>query len=261
MKKTIISELQLEQLVLGELSSPEEARVREIIAIDSEVKSRFETILRTNESLLEEYPPAAVQLEVEKRLREVQPPLPIENERSSFAGLLFSLRWGALAACALALIVFVVPLQEEPPGFRVKGMQAHLVAHRIAGENAQLLPPDSRVSEGDRIQLSIVGGEDLFAVVFSLDGEGTVTLHYPREEDHSEKLVERSMSLPTSYELDDAPRFERFFLVTHAEPLNASDVLKLAHDLVGVADESERGLLHGLPDGSTQSSFLLRKIP
>src|SRR5690606_26378921 len=81
----------------------------------------------------------------------------------------------------------------------------------------------SLVRKGDVIQLRYHGGGHRYGVIASIDGAGVVTLHHPARDDApptATALSAESTSLPHAYELDDAPRFERFFFITAAEPID-----------------------------------------
>ena len=63
--------------------------------------------------------------------------------------------------------------------------------------------------------------------------------------------------LPSAYELDDAPGFERFFLVYSAKPFDVSEVDPVARAL-SLHAAGERGVL-SLPRGLGQFTLLLKK--
>ena len=82
------------------------------------------------------------------------------------------------------------------------------------------------VHEGDLIQLQYRTDEDYMAIL-SIDGRGIVTLHYPSRPDGSTKVIDKRglRSLPFSFELDDAPDFEYFILVTSFEPIPVPELI------------------------------------
>ena len=58
-----------------------------------------------------------------------------------------------------------------------------------------------------------------FGVLLSIDGAGHVTLHLPESAARRRRAdAQGEIRLPSAYELDDAPAFERFLLVTSAAP-------------------------------------------
>ena len=100
-----------------------------------------------------------------------------------------------------------------------------------------------------------------YAVVVSIDGAGQITLHFPRGEGDGEVVLTDGApySLPTSYELDDAPDFERFFLIMAEHPLDPAEIFARARELAKRRDEVQSAPLEELPEGTSQSSFLLKK--
>ena len=74
-------------------------------------------------------------------------------------------------------------------------------------------------------------------------------------------MVAASKPLPNSYQLDDAPRFERFFLITHPKPIDREWILDLAQALANNGEEAATGQLEELPEGFMQWSVSLEKVP
>jgi cytochrome c556 len=64
--------------------------------------------------------------------------------------------------------------------------------------------------------------------------------------------------LDFSYELDDAPRWERFYLVTGDEPFDLEAVRRAARDVAAVGSEAAAPLLE-IPADLEQSTFTLAK--
>ena len=133
-----------------------------------------------------------------------------------------------------------------------------LQIHRVTDAGAQELAPEASAHEGDRLQLSYIAGEDRYGVVFSVDGRGTVTVHMPLSGSQAAELSKEGATiLGSSYALDDAPAYERFFLVTSKEPFALSTVTAAANQLAqsGHADQAQLSL----PSHLHQTPFLLLK--
>jgi hypothetical protein len=91
-----------------------------------------------------------------------------------------------------------------------------------------------------------------------VDGRGTVTLHAPESGTGSVPLAPAGThALPGAYALDDAPGFERFFLVTAEAPFALEEVLAAARSLAGHAEARTSPL--PLPSRYMQASFTLEK--
>ena len=257
-----ISDLKLEQLALGELSEADAASLRLRIQGDADAAGRLAEIKVSNVALLEAYPPVGVRAEVERRvhvidLRETKSRVGLASMPFTLQRLIQSLRWVAVAACVVGAMTFLVPEVQEEPDFRLKGGAAELVVHRVVGEVADRLEQGAGVKAGDRLQVSILGGAGEHVVVVSIDGRGEVTLHHPLG-GVSARVSEPAYSLPSSYQLDDAPSYERFFMVTSKETLSPEDVVQAAKDLVKRGG-AERGDLEELPVGTTSKALTLVK--
>lgn len=67
--------------------------------------------------------------------------------------------------------------------------------------------------------MSYVAAGRAHGVIVSIDGRGQVTLHFPADAGAPTALESgRAVPLSHSYELDDAPLFERFMFVTAEAP-------------------------------------------
>ena len=127
-----------------------------------------------------------------------------------------------LAAAAAVAVVLRLPADD---GNRLKGIAPHLTIHRQGASpraGAEVLARGARVRPGDVLQLSVVSAGRPYGVVVSVDGRGVVTRHAPLAGTVAAKLApEGAIPLDHSYRLDDAPAFERFFLVTGGSPFPA----------------------------------------
>jgi hypothetical protein len=85
-------------------------------------------------------------------------------------------------------------------------------------------------------------------------------LHHPASPSASTELArEAEVTLPSAYELDQAPAFERFIFITSDAPLNTQAVLAAAHDLA----QKPNAMTTPLPlvHSTEQVSVLLKKVP
>lgn len=155
------------------------------------------------------------------------------------------------AAAAAAFVLVPRPAVEE---ITAKGDAPPLVVHRLLGPAAERLEDGAAVRAGDRLQISAAPRAKA-AVVVSLDGRGVVTLHHPAREDLSPAL-ERPGALPTSYELDDAPGFERFVLVA-GDDVDVRAVLAAARSAARAPDAERAPLV--LPPRWLQTSLVIAK--
>ncbi len=124
-----------------------------------------------------------------------------------------------------------VALAETPSDTRIKGLDARMEVWKKTPAGIVQLNDLDEVREGDEIQLRYSVPEKCFGLLFSMDGNGALTLHLGNGEKAVELAPGKMNSLPFAYKLDDAPYFEKFFFVTSAneftvEETNVDQLLK-----------------------------------
>jgi hypothetical protein len=180
-------------------------------------------------------------------------------------------------ACLIASVVFVAsdalpgldPPREREQGGRLlageeseraKGLAPSLRVYRKGAAGPELLAHGQRVEAGDVLQLGYLVPGMNYAVLLSIDGRARVTLHFPENKDGSTRLsaVQGEQLLPAAYELDDAPEYERFVLITARRPLRVPELLRAAGEL-SRRREGAREKPLALPAYAEQVSVLLEK--
>jgi hypothetical protein len=202
----------LEKATLGELSASERASID-----DPNFDERVRALAQDNAVILAAYAPHDVASEVKRRVgaRVYRPARAL----------------GIGAGVALLASVAAVVIVRAQPGedIRFKGAAAHLTLQRQRGAEVELLHAGDTASAGDRVQIMVTTGGARYGVVLSVDGRGVVTLHYPSSENGDTALPARAeFALPFAYTLDDAPRFERFILITSPSALDPHTILAAA---------------------------------
>jgi hypothetical protein len=201
-------------------------------------------ISESNTEILSRYPARDMRQAVEAKLAARERVLPFNAEQAPrrVAPRVARLAYSAAAACALALVAFLAvrttmardaagTLANGLPrgdgaialadGERAKGAGPRLFVYRQSDSGAERLDPETRVKPDDVLQVSYFAGGDRFGAILSVDGNGTVTQHYPDSGDTMAPLsIGGEISLDFSYKLDDAPKFERFFLVAGRKPIS-----------------------------------------
>jgi hypothetical protein len=121
----------------------------------------------------------------------------------------------------------------------------------------------SLAKRADVLQLGYVASGAKYGVIFSVDGGGTITWHLPagyaggpRQSPALESAGE--VILPSAYELDDAPGFERFFLLYSPHPFDLAPVAQAVRSLAARPAAADREAL-ALPAGVGQYSLLIKK--
>jgi hypothetical protein len=128
---------------------------------------------------------------------------------------------------------------------------------------AEVLKPGSTVRAFDSLQIAYLAAGRAYGMIVSLDGRGRLTLHYP-DSFNAEPVLDQGAPtvLGFAYQLDDAPRFERFFFVTSRERFRVDVVWtqmekQFSGTEVPAAWAGEA--IPNLPAGFDVSSFLLKK--
>jgi hypothetical protein len=167
--------------------------------------------------------------------------------------------FAALLLAAGAVLATVGPWRERTGQTRLKGSSPHLVIYRKTDGGAEALAEGSGIRAGDVLQIAYVAASRKYGVIFSIDGRGAVTLHFP-DGPNAPNLLSREgeTRLDYAYRLDDAPGFERFFLVTSDRALPVAEVLEAGRRLASDPRQARRSSL-GLPAGLEQWSVLLAK--
>jgi hypothetical protein len=254
-----VADLTLERFALGELPEAERAELEERIGSEAALRERLESLRQSDRELREEYPAEVLARGVRARLAQSQ----AQPERRAPA---FWPLPAALAAAAL-LAVTIVPRILDPGAtetqftetVRFKGTGASLTLHRKTAAGSEVLGDGALALEGDLIRLAYRAPDGGFGVILSVDGRGSVTRHLPQRGERAVALESgRKVLLDFAYELDDAPRWERFYFVTGAEGFAVGPVLAAARALDAESGSQQAASLD-LPNGLEQYVVSLKK--
>ncbi len=256
-QKRTISDLMLEQYALGELPADAERTVRAMLAVDANLRTRLAALRDSDAEILASYPPEQLVPRIRERMLREGAGRARPRRR---VGPLWALPIAATILIALTLSVTML----RPDETRLKGFSTHLTVFRkTAGGVSEELRPGSVARRGDLLQVSYAAGDAKYGVIFSIDGRGTLTWHLPAGYAGGARTAPALDSrglviLPAAYELDDAPRFERFFLVYGASPFDVTVIERNARALAAQGSTADRATL-SLPPGLGQYSFVLGK--
>lgn len=231
-----ISDLDIERFVLRELSESRLAEIDRLRAADPTLEARIAAVSLSDAEILESYPPrqtaAAIREAAEKG---------VSRSKSRWRVALPVI--GTAAASVVLALAFLPgnttapetrsPAQsgDDPNAhIRLKGpTEPSLFVFRKGETGDERLLPGQIATAGDVVQLKYAAKGAPYGVIFSVDGRGTVTLHYPSNDAVPAKLETKGThALDFSYELDDAPSYERFFFVTANHPIDARQVIEKA---------------------------------
>jgi len=257
-----VPELVLERFRLGELPEAEAERLRERLRSDAALRGRLEALEASDREIRRLHPPGWLANAARSRIAARSGARPPGRRHPWLAP-------AALAAAA-TLAAVVLPRVLEPPegrpgaaqsrgeaepSTRTKGLRPHLALFRLTPDGSESLADGAVASPGDVVRVGYRAAGESYGAIVSLDGRGAVTRHLPLTGDEAVPLKSGdTILLDQAYELDDAPRFERFYFVTSAQPFPLLPVLRAVGDGGGDADA-----VPSLPPGLMQDSFLLLK--
>jgi len=113
-------------------------------------------------------------------------------------------------------------------GLRTKGEVARMRIHRIeVGSTETVAMRDGdQAAAGTTLQVALLAGARSNVAVMSVDGAGQVSRHIPETGDSSIS-VKDPVQAAHSFQIDDAPGFERFVLVESDKPFALSELESL----------------------------------
>jgi len=254
-----VPDLVLERYRLGEMTPDEAAAFERRVHGDDELRQRLLALEASDEEIRRRHPPAVLAAGVRRRLEAGARDAP----RMAGAGV-FGLRWRTAAALAGVLVLLVLvgppllgPGDESTEG--IKGLEPTLLLFRKTPAGSEELRDGATARAGDLIRIGYRAAGQAWGVILSVDGRGVVTQHLPREGVRAARLSTESQALlDLAYELDEAPRWERFYLVAGSAPFDATPVIEAAR---AVAASGAAGPPPALPlrIDVKQSSVLLIK--
>jgi hypothetical protein len=277
--KMNISDIMLERYNLEELPPDQMNIVKNALSEDSSVKARLDALITSDAEILSDYPAPFVLGRIREGVKIAADKKAVSKHKGLSRRKIFGITFsavGSLSAVA-ALFIFIpsattlntnpvavdsIAVQEKKIGnttdvIRTKGKESALYLYKKTGKEPEELLQNSTVLKGEVVQVAFQTRLP-YAVIFSIDGRGGVTLHYPLDEAGS-PAVERGKKifLPSAYTLDDAPQFERFFLVTSEVGINAGFVMSKAHEFAKERSASMTGEFNIA--GANAESVIIKK--
>ena len=261
----------LERLAQGELDATHADAIRARLSAEGRSwEAELGALAQSNRDILAAQPKAVFAAAIRQRVRSAAPVTATRMPWRLLAPLALT---GALAATLVLGRTGPAPMSTNDSDgevTQIKGdpsNQPRLLVYRqragqaSAGDEAERLRDGARAARGDLLQLAYAAPDrTLYGVVISMDGAGHVTQHLPDEGTASAAPLRATpeMRLPSAYQLDDAPAFERFVLVTASRTFPVAVVTRAAANLAGHGARARSGSLE-LPAGFHQAWFLLDK--
>jgi hypothetical protein len=204
----VIPDWKLERYRLDELSADDRAHIDAALKTDASLRERVQALEADDVATRAKHPHLT-----RTRSREGVAPRP-------------PARWWLLPVVAVAAALLggiVVQRAQGVDDVRFKGDGPTLHLYRLVGAEPERLTDGARVKPHDVVQVAFELSGAKHLVIVSVDGLRHATLHWPR--DGKTEAPQGFDKLPESFELDDAPGFERFFLVTSDAPLAVDAIL------------------------------------
>ena len=273
MKKNYVPDWKLERYQLGELPEDELKNIAALAREDESLRERLAALRASDAEILAKYPPARMAAKIKQAYAGESgfAGKPTVSVDKSWAGRWNSKnfsRW-AIPAFACAALLAVLPLRmmitgtandsadSYDGGIRVKGVAAGIEVWRKNGESAEKLTPKAVARTGDIVQLRYIVPEFCYGALVSVDGRGVLTVHLSGDSGKAAPLTPgRPVALDNSYQLDDAPLFEVFYLITAPEKFDLDSVAQLLKKANHPID-GKRGL--SLPKKQRVIAFTLNK--
>jgi hypothetical protein len=234
-----VSEYQLERLAAGDLPPARAEALRARLAGDPEGRARLERLMASNEEILRAHPPEQMAGEIQRRLAHAGAAA-YRDRAHARSWSPWRLSFG-LPVLAAAAVLFVVArgggwqwgagagTGADDSGDTLKGLKPSLRVYRKMAGRVERLQDGASTQAGDELQVAYVAAGHRYGAVVSADGAGHVTYHLPAAAGPAVRLRAAGETvLPSAYELDAAPGFERFVFVAGDEPFDASMLADIA---------------------------------
>ena len=241
-----IPDFVLERYRLKELPERSARAVELMMAADPAIRERLDALAASDAEIQERYPSVFIH---------DRPALPRR--------LVMRLAAAAAFGIAALLLLMALPrtLQQPPDTERVKGTiggRPSLALYRRTDTGSERLADGDVARAGDLLRVGYASAGRPYGLILSIDGRGTVTLHLPPAGDRAVALTPgKTILLDAAYELDDAPRIERFYFVTGKEAFAAEAVVSAAR-----REAARQGSVPDslpLPAGLEQVTFAIQK--
>jgi hypothetical protein len=260
-----LSDIALERFRLDELPLDLAGGVEQRIATDEQLQRRLHALARSDDEIRVSYPRERFVESISTRLGSHQ------HERRTTP------RWTAMywmaavaAATAVVTLVLVIPPRTSaplsgrssaasPPADRIKGLAPALRVYRKTSTTSEMLADGAFARRGDLVRVGYEAAGRPYGLIVSIDGRGGVTRHLPLTGELAARLEPSStVLLDQAYELDDAPRWERFYFITGTSQFPVMPVLEAARRAAATSEAEQRARLT-LAQGLEQTTFFLQK--
>ena len=239
-----VPDLVLERYRLNELPETSARAVELMLAADPALRARLDALDRSDADIRAQYAPL----------------ISIHDKRAPSRRLILRVLTAAALAATALLVFFALPrgVRNSSDQDRIKGTAAprpSLAIYRRTSSGSERLADGDVVRTGDLLRLGYTSAGRAYGVILSIDGRGALTMHLPSNGGDAVSLAQGAATtlLDHAYELDDAPKVERFYFITGARPFQVGPILTAARAARGAPD------VLPLPPGLEQVTFAIQK--
>jgi hypothetical protein len=225
MNKKNVPDLKLEQYLLGELKPSEVNELKKQLTTDECLLKRLTMLKQSEKDFSEQYPTDWLKKRI--GIRESMQDITSRSLKLALIPVL----------CTLIIVpILLVGINRNnhllASSERTKGEIHSLSVYRKTDLGHEFLTNGTVTHKGDLLQLEYsVSDSLLFGMILSFDGNGNTTIHLGNSDGTSIQLAQRRKMLPFSYELDDAPDFEKFFFITSRKSFVLNDCINLCKSM------------------------------
>ncbi|MBU1077810.1 MAG: hypothetical protein KKH98_10995 [Spirochaetes bacterium] len=228
--KRRVPDLLLEQYLLNELPEEESRRIEELLKQEKNGMKRLEKLKESNKEILEKHPASVMNRSIRSKVEEAGS---VKEGMPGFLYRTFTRYRYLYTAIGFVVILFLVFIPQRIEHFvrdhetiRIKG-GAEFYIYLKEGDQKKRLKNNDTVRAGVLIQVAYKAGDARYGIIFSIDGRGIITLHFPgRQQDPCNLTPGRKMALKEAYELDDAPDYEHFFFIYSVKKINKKRIME-----------------------------------
>jgi len=200
MNHELLNEYYLERYVLGALPDEVAEEIRRQVSVNPGIEATLKEIESSNHDILALYPPLSVKASLITRMNEVQ-------SKPALFSLRRILYVSSTVATVLIFLFLILPVIMEKTGpdpfairpeqIVVKGVpvidlsKTQLLIFRKSGDQVEMMTDREQAKAGDLLQLAYVAADESHGMILSIDGRGSVTLHFPAEKGGSTELEQR----------------------------------------------------------------------
>lgn len=268
MKNNSLSRWHIEQFAAGELDPVARRQFEEQMRDDPELQRLVSEIQAENKQFSQTHPFERTKMAMQAGQVQRVVVRPAMQRNSLWVATAFA----SVAALLVSLSVFLSPTPTPTPTseisvaayngadtVRLKGVKPRLRIFKRLDTGSEELVDGAFVAPNETLQLRYLAGGYPFGAIVSIDGGGGVTLHYPANAQTSSALAQNGeIALPYAYQLDNAPRFEKFVFVLSSKPLIVSKILDLARQQQALSGNIDVKKLE-LPAEAEALTMTLRK--